>query len=207
MRPVFFPRTAIACGLLVLASTALGQKPEGDGASRGPSKPAAAATEPVGPPAPDYRLAILYERSDPLFSFQFRVYNMRKGEYTPEVDAWLARIEKQYPRYHAYVRDIVLKDEPDGNSPERAVASAVLREHLAVAGPGQGFGIRDTYGIFGRAASSNFQPDASGQPKGAAGMRSRPGTSNVISPRAAPGSMQPPAYLFPNPFPYPRPHP
>jgi hypothetical protein len=206
-RAGLLPRTAIACGMLVVASTALGQRPDRDAASRGPSKPASAATRLVGPPAPDYRLAVLYERSDPLFTFQFRVYNVHKGEYTPEVDAWLATIEKQYPRYHAYVRDIALKDEPDGNSPERAVASAVLREHLAVAGPGQGLGIRDTYGIFGRGASSGLDLGAGREPRGTARMRSRPGTNNVSGLSAPPGSMQPPAYPFPNPFPYPRPHP
>jgi hypothetical protein len=80
----------------------------------------------------DLRVVIWYARARPLETFDYRVYDLRKGEYTPRVDDWLALVRRQYPGYAAYTRDVDLARER-GATDRLKAGSAVLREFYVLA--------------------------------------------------------------------------
>lgn len=194
----FRPKAAMMSGLLIFTAGLGIARGQASGVS--PRAPVAAdeARKTVASPSPDFKVVIWYHRSDPLETFRHQVYDVRKGEYTAQVDEWLEKIRKEYPHYRAYVKEVSLKRGAEPGSPTDAVASAIVAELMAVAGPTRRIGVRlpDQFYV---GSTPAYQ---SGAPARAA--RSVPLVPGGFG---APGSYAPPAYTFPNPFPYPRPHP
>jgi hypothetical protein len=54
---------------------------------------------------------IWFRRADPLATFKYQVYDVRKGEYTAAVETWVKDVQTKYPSYLAVVRDVDLKHE------------------------------------------------------------------------------------------------
>jgi hypothetical protein len=140
---------------------------------------------PGDPPAPDLKIAVWYREADPLDTFRYQVYDLRRGEYSPAVDQWSADVRARYPAYRVYVRDVVLARQR-GASEKYRIGAAIMDEFLAV----------------GAAHGYDFRPPAP-----------TPATRSVATPRPSlpvgglPPVGGPPAPSFPVPVPYPRPHP
>jgi hypothetical protein len=145
---------------------------------------------------PDFKVLVWYRRNDPLGTFKYEVYDVRKGEYTAAVDAWIRSIEKSYPAYLVVVRGVDLKQE-HGETEKLKVGSVIKRELMVAAGMS---------GVFlDGGASVSPGLGASRAPGPAAGMGSLnrpPGSAGLdrsyLNPLPTP---------FPVPIPYPRPHP
>lgn len=165
------------------------------------------APRPV-PPA-EYKIAYWFAKRDPIQTFQHRVYDVRKGQYTPAVDQWLALVAKRYPGYEAYVRDLRL--EP--GLPDRVqVSQAVTRELFVTASyyGGVPAELMMGAGARGRAYPGTNLTIGSGSQVGGSGFRMS--LKPVPPVDGSPGSgaaspLVPAPYLFPVPYPYPRPHP
>lgn len=158
-----------------------------------PSLLVAAALTAAESPRVDYKVLTWYDRSDPVATFQYRGYDVRKGEYTPAVDAWLATMREKHPNYKVVVQDVDLAREP-GPTDLRKVGSVIHRELLAAAaaeGLFMGPSARDVVGKEPRS------------------VRLR----RIAEPRpylpSVPMSFDqnPTPYGFPVPIPFPRPHP
>jgi hypothetical protein len=141
---------------------------------------------------PDYKVLVWYRRDDALGTFKYQVYDLRKGEYSAAVDAWIKDIPTKYPAYIVLVRDVDLKREK-GETEKLKVGSVIKRE------------------LMGAAAMSGI---AVGE-----GFRTNPRTL-YLGPNTAPSVRRSPGLfqvdrsflnqnptLFPVPVPYPRPHP
>jgi hypothetical protein len=59
----------------------------------------------------DFKVLIWFRRADPLATFKYQVYDVRKGEYTAAVETWVKDVQTKYPSYLAVVRDVDLKHE------------------------------------------------------------------------------------------------
>jgi hypothetical protein len=181
----------------------------------------------AAPGPPEYKVAFWFDRRDPLNTFRFQAYDLRKSEYTPAVDEWLAVMRASYPGYRAYVKEVRARSGSE-------LATAILAENLAVGGPNTGAGIRDSGGLGGarllleplrgyssaysgpsstRSGLSISSPNLFGRSSISPNLfgRSSPGVPSQSLLGRAPGSgayqQPPPAYLYPFPYPYPRPHP
>ncbi len=146
----------------------------------------------------DFTVLVWYRRNDPLRTFKYEIYDVRKGEYTAAVDAWVRNIETNYPAYLVVVRGVNLKRER-GETEKLKVGSVIKRELFVAAGmsgvfldggasvgPGPGLGVSRTPGPDTKMGSLN-------RPLGAAGI-----DRSYLNPLPTP---------FPVPVPYPRPHP
>ncbi len=183
------PREAVA------KQEAKAQKIDGDhapadGKSISVTKPSAEHT--------DFKVLIWYRRNDPLGTFKYEVYDVRKGEYTAAVDAWVRNIEKSYSAYLVVVRSVDLKRER-GETEKLKVGSVIKRELIAAAGMA---------GVFldgGPSVGSGPLLGASRAPGPAASMGS------LNRPLGSAGNdrsyLNPLPTPFPVPVPYPRPHP
>jgi len=147
---------------------------------------------------PDFKVLVWYRRNDPLGTFKYEVYDVRKGEYTAVVDAWVRNIETSYPAYLVVVRGVDLKRE-QGETERLKVGSVIKRELMVAAGmsgvfpdggasvgPGPGLGVSRAPGPAASMGSLN-------RPLGSAGL-----DRSYLNPMPTP---------FPVPIPYPRPHP
>ena len=56
-------------------------------------------------------MIVWYRLSDPLGTFKFEIYDVRKGEYTAEVDAWIKDMRAKFPSHYFAVRDVDLTRE------------------------------------------------------------------------------------------------
>jgi hypothetical protein len=147
-------------------------------------------------PSADLRIVFWYDRARPLDTFQYRVYDLRKHEFTHEVERWLADVRARFPRFEAYTRDVVLSQER-GETEKLKTGSVVVREFLVIG---------SYYGYdFG-----GFMP---GSPSLSPPRRSPSLVNPIVPPRrptpplfSAPGS-GPIGNPNPFPYPYPRPHP
>jgi hypothetical protein len=168
--------------LLVLAGASFASGAEQGGAA------------PVVAPRPDFKVVFWYRRSRPIETFQYQVYDVRKGEYTQAVIDWQEMMRARFPGYEVAVRDVSLEREKGPNE-ARKVGAVVHRELLAVAAEQGVFA-----GPFGPAATG-LRIDRS--PAVAAGI----GPARVVPPYSP--LLGPPALPmgFPVPMPYPRPHP
>jgi hypothetical protein len=147
---------------------------------------------------PDFKVLVWYRKSDPLGTFHYEVYDVRKGEYTKAVDAWLRNIEKNYPAYFVVARAVDLKQE-SGDTEQLKVGSVIKRELMVAAAMSGVFLAGGGSLRLGPALESNRTPAS------VAGVRSldRPlGSAGIDR-----SYLNPPATLFPVPVPYPRPHP
>jgi hypothetical protein len=110
----------------------------------------------------DYKVLIWYRKSDPIATFKYEIYDLRKGEYTPQADEWIKDVRAKYPAYRVAVRDIDLARE-NGKTELLKVGSVINRELVAAAavagivmGPGQTDSRPAGYGVFGGAPSAAF---------------------------------------------------
>ena len=197
------PGRTFIVGLGIVIAEALG--PGANSLDAGASAPA------------EFKVAYWFDRRDPLNTFRFQAYDLRKGEYTAAVDEWLRRMKTSYPRYEAYVKEVRAQSRSD-------LATAILNENLAVGGPTTGTGIRDDHGLGLVNLSSNRPIGYSSAYTGPSSSRSSLSfsSSNLFGRSSLGDSSQsllgrppgsgayqpsPPTYLYPIPYPYPRPHP
>jgi len=147
---------------------------------------------------PDFKVLVWYRRDDPLGTFKYEVYDLRKGEYTVAVDTWLKNIENNYPAYRVAVRSVDLKRER-GETEMLKVGSVIKRDLLVAAGmagvfvdggasasPGLSLGMSRVPGPGASGGSLNRSPGSAGSDR------------SYLNPTESP---------FPVPIPYPRPHP
>lgn len=153
--------------------------------------------QPDAPSRVDYKVAFWYRRDRPIETFQYQVYDVRKGEYTKAVDDWTNMMRTKYPGYEVAVRAVNLEQE-QGPNETRKVGAVVHRELLAAAAEVGVF-----VGPLGNSARSlpTYQsPDVLG----------RMGPARVVPPYSPLGPMfnqNAAPRGFPVPMPYPRPHP
>jgi hypothetical protein len=150
------------------------------------------------PPDVDYKVIIWYRRDQPLATFKYQIYNVRKGEYTPAVETWLELMRTKFRGYNVVVRNVDLTRE-EGQTEALKVGSVIKRELMAVAG---------LEGVFigpGMLGGPSRSPGPGFGPISAPQVTSRP---TAIGPRPARAlELNPPSSGFPFPVPYPRPHP
>jgi hypothetical protein len=143
------------------------------------------------PKGTDYVVLVWYRRDDPLGTFEHHYYDVRKGEYTPAVDDWLALMRTKYPGYLVVVRPVDLSRER-GETEKLKVGSVIYRElMIAAARSGVVVGGPITIG-----------------PGPYAGQKRPSGVTRL--PAVGGGDrtyLNPPGPSFPVPMPYPRPHP
>jgi hypothetical protein len=149
------------------------------------------------PRPPDYKAVFWYRRDQPIETFKYQVYDLRKGEYTSAVVDWTRMMRKKYPGYEVAVRDVVLEREA-GPTEARKVGAVVHRELLAAAA-----GVGVFVGPLGSAAVGvpTYRRPA---------LLDRLGPARVVPPYSPLGPMFNQNTLpsgFPVPTPYPRPHP
>ncbi len=95
-----------------------------------PSAPGQAAN----PGPATHRGVFWYESGRPIQSLQYRIYDLRDGEFDAKaVDRWLETIRANHPGHGAYVRDVPTAGEPGATEPER-LAAALAREKERWAG-------------------------------------------------------------------------
>jgi hypothetical protein len=165
-----------------------------------PEKPGtpgqAAAHVPAG--RGEFKVIVWFRRDRPLETFKYQSYDLRKGEYTDGVAAWLELMRTKYPTYEVIVRDVSLSQEK-GATESLKVGSVIKRELLAAAA---------LEGVFiGEPVPRGF----------ARPPRLRPGPIETFdmlrrAPPIRPGqpgsmNLNPPGASFPFPVPYPKPHP
>ena len=80
----------------------------------------------------DHVVLIWYRRDQPLETFQYQSYDVRKGEYTPAVDDWIALMHAKHPRYLVLVRKVDLSRER-GETDQLKIGSVIHRELLIAA--------------------------------------------------------------------------
>ena len=171
--------------------------PPGAAAGFGPGE-AAARSQPISARErsaagnADFRVLFWYRRADPLATFQYQVYDLRKGEYTPAVDTWIKDVEMKYPAYTAFMRNVNLAVE-EGKT-EKLKVGAVIKRELTVAAALSGV-------ILGSPINSSARPFESLQGLGSPTTRRSSPISNDRS------FLNPGPTPFPVPVPYPRPHP
>ncbi|QEH34933.1 hypothetical protein OJF2_34780 [Aquisphaera giovannonii] len=171
---------------LVLISTAIA-------AAQSPAQP---QPQPAAKPAPAiaYKVVVYYRRDRPLDTFQYQVYDLRRGEYTKAVRDWEALMESRFPNYEVRVRPVDLSREKGRT--EKLKLGAVIQRELFAAAALQGVFI---------GAPPMITPGASAS-RGLAPAPRLPGLS-PLGGGYTPLNLGPPPYTFPVPVPYPRPFP
>ena len=185
--------------LYALTALALGMIPGTTFGSFGPSDAAAHAVvrlaAPLLPQRVDFKVVVWYRKSDALGTFKYEVYDVRKGEYTPNVDEWIKDVQTKYPGYYVVLRNVDLLREK-GKTEMLKVGSVIQRE-LAVAAASSGL-------MFGPGLSPSNPRIGSGVATRSTAAGARPGSN------ALPGSsgrdrdyLTPASPSFPVPVPYP----
>jgi hypothetical protein len=188
-----------ACSLGLALLMALGAPDRGFPArAQTPARPASSV--PTSAARTDFKVITWFRRDQPLATFKYQIYDIRKGEYTPAVDAWLELMRTKHPAYQVTVRNVDLVREK-GQTEMLKVGSVVKRELAAVAG---------LEGVFvdGGIAAGLGRPPT---------ITAGPGASTAVQWMFRPGPLgpridrslyaNPPSSGFPFPVPYPRPHP
>jgi hypothetical protein len=146
----------------------------------------------------DFKVLVWYNRSDALGTFQYQMYDVRKGQYTAKVDDWIKNVEAKYPAYYVVVRDVDLSRE-QGKTEMLKVGAVVQRELIVAA---------SFAGVVVGAGPSPFSP-SSGFGLGQGAQNTGPGTGARLN--RLPGSsginrdfLNPLPTQFPVPVPYPR---
>jgi hypothetical protein len=73
-----------------------------------------------------------YYKRDPVQTYQHKVYDVSKGQYTQAVDDWLKLVKKRYPDYVAYVRTLDLNPQ-SSETEQQQVAHLIGRELTVIA--------------------------------------------------------------------------
>jgi hypothetical protein len=188
---------AYSLGLALLA--ALGA-PQGAVPARAQAPSRTAASVSNSSARIDFKVITWFRRDQPLATFKYQIYDLRKGEYTPAVDAWLELMRTKHPAYEVTVRNVNLAREK-GQTEMLKVGSVIKRELAAVAGL-EGVFVGDGIAT-GLNRLPRFTPDlgSSIAPQGM--LRAGPLGPRIDRSLYA----NPPSYGFPFPVPYPRPHP
>jgi hypothetical protein len=153
---------------------------------------AAGGSQRVSAGATDFKVLVWYRRDDALGTFKYQVYDVRKGEYSAAVEAWIKDIPAKYPAYIVLVRDVDLK-RAKGETEMLKVGSVIKRELMvaaAMSGVAIGEGFRSRPGPTYLGPSQGFSANRSA---------ALPKTDRNFL------NQNPPS--FPVPVPYPRPHP
>jgi hypothetical protein len=80
----------------------------------------------------DHVVVIWYRLDQPLETFKYQTYDIRKGEYTPAVDDWIALMHAEHSRYLVLVRKVDLSRER-GDTDQLKIGSVIHRELLIAA--------------------------------------------------------------------------
>jgi len=156
-----------------------------------PGQPAAT------PGLTDFKVVVWFRRDRPLDTFKFQVYDLRKGEYTPAVDAWVELMRTKYTAYDVRIHEVDLADE-QGETDMLKVGSVIKRDLTAAAARE---GIVVGYGVPG----FRLPTIAPGTGLAAPARTSQPFPRGTMNDRSS--YLNPPGSSFPFPMPYPRPHP
>jgi hypothetical protein len=114
------PRGSLAFALLVLSASRVA-------IAYGPGEAALHGARTTA----DFKVLVWYSRSDPLGTFKYEVYDVRKGQFTPRVDSWIQDVRAKYPTYFVLVRDVDLHREKGAS--EMLKVGAVVQRELMVA--------------------------------------------------------------------------
>jgi hypothetical protein len=150
--------------------------------------PGEAAGRPRAPHI-DFKVLVWYRLDDPLGTFKYQAYDLRRGQYTSAVDAWVKETRARFPAYVVIVRELDLEREK--GQTERLKVGAVIKRELTVAA--------GAAGIFpGGPMSVGTPPQTTGSPSSTRsgqlpGVASQDRSYNNPSPTN-----------FPVPVPYPR---
>jgi hypothetical protein len=140
----------------------------------------------------DYVVLVWYRRDDPLATFQYQTYDVRRGEYTGAVDDWIGLMRERYPRYLVRVHRVDL-DRERGATEQLKVGSVVHRDLLMAAA--------ESGVILGAPLRISPGPSAAQRPSSRApAWTETPGAGGA-------SGINPPMGTSPFPVPYPRPHP
>jgi hypothetical protein len=175
--------------------------------------PGAAATAPAtataGTPEPpprarpaEYRLVVWFHGQRPLETFRYQLYDRRRGEDSPAIDAWAELMKSRFPAYQVVIRDIAL--EREAGETEQLKLGAVIQRELLAAAALQGIILQPGDPIGGLRESLRPTPSCPSAIAPTAAPRQRP-IPVLRVPRAEP--LGPAPAPFPVPLPYPRPHP
>jgi hypothetical protein len=140
----------------------------------------------------DFKVLIWYRRADPLGTFKYQVYDLRKREFTAEVESWIKAVATKHPGYITFVRDVDLKREK--GETETLKVGAVIKRELMVAAAISGVD-------FGGPLNISPGPSFSAL-NSATRVNRQPGP--LVNDRSFLNVTPTP---FPVPVPYPRPHP
>jgi hypothetical protein len=174
--------------LSLLFLIALAQPPAPERATT--ANPASGPAKPIA----DLKIAFWYDRNRPLDTFRYQVYDLAKGEDSPELDRWMKTIRDRFPSYSAYTREFDLS-RVHGDTRNHKIGTAIQSEFLAV-------GTAHGYDFGGYVPGVDRLPSASPRPFRPFPVRPLP------TPRGrTPELPGPPSSRFPVPIPYPRPHP
>jgi len=164
----------------------------------GPGEAAAGAhaAQPLARNA-EFRVLVWYRRNDPLGTFKYEVYDLRREKDTEKIDAWIKEVRTKYPAYILTVHDVDLKRER-GATESLKVGSVIQRELMIAAGlagivVGGGFDRRAGPGL----GMSSAMPSSRTSP--VPRFNRLPG-----SPAGDRGYLNPNPPTFPVPVPYPR---
>src|SRR5437016_4123991 len=132
--------------LIILVLTILGAPRAvafGPGEAAGGPR-AVQAAKPM-PSRAEFVVLVWYRRNDPLGTFQYQVYDVRKGEYTAAVVAWVRDIRTKYPAYLVLVRTVDLSRE--SGSTEKLKVGSVIHRELLIAAAASGVLVGETLQI------------------------------------------------------------
>jgi hypothetical protein len=175
-------------GLAIVASPAFAHACGPGEAARGPGPGQSVEALPTGA---DFVVLIWYRRADPLGTFQYQMYDLRKHEYTAAVDDWLREMSTKFPGYVVEERAVDLGRER-GETEKLKVGSVIHRELMIVAAQS---GI-----ILGPSVRTGSSPNAGPSPSARTTRPARPLQTDR-------SYLVPSGPSFPVPMPYPRPHP
>ena len=119
--------------LLSLAVLVLALPTAAAAADFGPGE-AAAGAHAVQHPARkgDFKVLVWYHRNDPLGTFKYEVYDLRKQQDLAKIDAWIEEMRTKYPAHIVLVHDVDLGRE-SGATESLKVGSVVQRELIVAA--------------------------------------------------------------------------
>jgi len=145
----------------------------------------------------DFKVVVWFRRDRPLDTFKYQVYDLRKGQYTAAVDAWVEHLRTKYTAYDVKIHEVDLASE-EGATEMLKVGSVIKRELMAAAALE---GVVIGYGVPG----FHLPPITPGTGLAVPARSRQPATQGATLDRSS--YSNPPGPSFPFPMPYPRPHP
>ena len=120
--------------VLLAAAIAIASSPIPAAAGPGEAGGGRGTSSPSRPDLTGVNFVVLvwYRGDAPLETFQYQTYDVRKGEYTAAVNAWIDQIRRKYPRYVVHADPVRLSRER-GATEKLKVGSVIHRELLLAA--------------------------------------------------------------------------